>query len=170
MKNLKTYLKEELFATPMNTIGMGDVSAPTDTSTGTIDTDVEIFVAPVYSATSDVLQILTKKTFSDNDTAGDTTDDYTAASIADIEALTLAGANVYTYNIDKATGDGNSVSIGGIAQRINTYKDMYKDAAMSLVDMSKVKTDITAGDIAPAFAFVRVDDGDVTDVLYIVKD
>ena len=38
MKNLKTYLKEELFATPINTIGMGDVSAPTDTSTGTIDT------------------------------------------------------------------------------------------------------------------------------------
>ena len=38
MKNLKTYLKEELFATPMNTIGMGNVSAPTDTSTGTIDT------------------------------------------------------------------------------------------------------------------------------------
>ena len=137
---------------------------------GTEDPDVEIFVAPVYSATSDVLQILTKKTFSDNGTAGDTTDDYTAASIADIEALTLAGANVYTYNIDKATGDGNSVSIGGIAQRINTYKDMYQDAAMSLVDMSKIKTAITAGDIAPAFAFVRVDDGDVTDVLYIVKD
>lgn len=147
-----------------------DIDGDNDATTGTIDTDVEIFVAPVYSATSDVLQILTKKTFSDNDTAGDTTDDYTAASIADIEALTLAGANVYTYNIDKATGDGNSVSIGGIAQRINTYKDMYKDAAMSLVDMSKIKTAITAGDIAPAFAFVRVDDGDVTDVLYIVKD
>ena len=147
-----------------------DIDGDNNASTGTIDTDVEIFVAPVYSATSDVLQILTKKTFSNNGTSGVTTDDYTAASIADIEALTLAGANVYTYNIDKATGDGNSVSIGGIAQRINTYKDMYQDAAMSLVDMSKVKTAITAGDIAPAFAFVRVDDGDVTDVLYIVKD
>ena len=48
---------------------------------------------------------------------------------------------------------------------------MYKDAAMSLVDMNKVSTaTITEGDIAPAFAFVRVDDGDVTDVVYYVAD
>ena len=139
-----------------------DIDGDNDATTGTIDTDVEIFVAPVYSATSDVLQILKDKEFDGTDTVAD---------IDNIEALTLADANVYTYNFDKATGDGNSVSIGGIAQRINTYKDMYKDAAMSLVDMNKVSTaTITDGDIAPAFAFVRVDDGDVTDVLYIVKD
>ena len=41
---------------------------------------------------------------------------------------------------------------------------------MSLVDMNKFKTAITAGDIAPVFAFVRVNDGDVTDVVYYVAD
>ena len=42
MKNLKEYIKEEIglsstFATPANTIGMGNPSAPTDTQTGSGD-------------------------------------------------------------------------------------------------------------------------------------
>lgn len=36
MKSLKLYL-EELFATPMNTIGMGNVTAPTETNVGSGD-------------------------------------------------------------------------------------------------------------------------------------
>ena len=30
MKNIKTYIKEELFANPATTIGMGNVSMPTE--------------------------------------------------------------------------------------------------------------------------------------------
>lgn len=42
MKNLKEYIKEEIgltstFATPANTIGMGNPSAPTDTQPGSGD-------------------------------------------------------------------------------------------------------------------------------------
>ena len=37
MKNLKTYLQEELFATPQNTIGIGNISAPTNTQPGSGD-------------------------------------------------------------------------------------------------------------------------------------
>ena len=141
-----------------------DIDGDNDASTGVIDTDVEIFIAPVYSASSDVLQILTKKEYRSDLMS-------TVSNIAtNIEAFTIIGANVYTYNFDKATGDGNSVLIGGIAQRINTYRDMYQDAAMSLIDMDKVRVAITAGDIAPLFAFVRVNDGDVTDVVYYVAD
>lgn len=36
MKNLKTYL-EELFATPMNTMGMGGITAPTPETPGSGD-------------------------------------------------------------------------------------------------------------------------------------
>ena len=34
MKSLVNYIKEEIFATPANTIGMGNPSAPTDTQVG----------------------------------------------------------------------------------------------------------------------------------------
>lgn len=50
MKSLKECVAAAL-ATPMNTIGMGNVSAPTDTSTGTIDTGpmcIDIKTGKVY--------------------------------------------------------------------------------------------------------------------------
>ena len=50
MKSLKECVATAL-ATPMNTIGMGNVSAPTDTSTGTIDTGpmcIDIKTGKVY--------------------------------------------------------------------------------------------------------------------------
>ena len=147
-----------------NSMIVADADGYTLSVGGTTDADVEIFIAPVYSSTSDVLQILTKKEYRSDLMS-------TVSNIAtNIEAFTIIGANVYTYNFDKATGDGNSVSIGGIAQKINTYRDMYQDAAMNLIDMSKVNTAIMCRDIAPAFAFVRVVDGDVTDVVYYVAD
>ena len=37
MKDLKEYIKEEIFATPTNTLGMGNPSAPTDTQLGSGD-------------------------------------------------------------------------------------------------------------------------------------
>ena len=37
MKNLKDYIEEDLFATPANTMSMGNPSAPTDTQPGSGD-------------------------------------------------------------------------------------------------------------------------------------
>lgn len=37
MKTLQTYLKEELFAAPANTIGLSNVMPPTDTTVGSGD-------------------------------------------------------------------------------------------------------------------------------------
>lgn len=37
MKDLKQFIKEEIFATPVNTMGMGNPSAPTDTQPGSGD-------------------------------------------------------------------------------------------------------------------------------------
>lgn len=37
MKDLKEYIKEEIFATPANTMGMGNISFPTETQPGSGD-------------------------------------------------------------------------------------------------------------------------------------
>jgi hypothetical protein len=37
MKSIKQYLKEELFTTPMNTIGIGNIQAPTENICGSGD-------------------------------------------------------------------------------------------------------------------------------------
>ena len=37
MKDLKEFIKEEIFATPVNTMGMGNPSAPIDTQPGSGD-------------------------------------------------------------------------------------------------------------------------------------
>lgn len=136
---------------------------------GTADPDVEVFVAPVYTSTNDVLQIFKKQGL-----VG------TVNVATDVEALTLSGANVYTYNYDKATGDGVSVSVGGTTQRANIFKNMYTDANQSAIDLSIITgVDFLQGstteknvnyETAPMFAFVRVDDGDVTDVVYFVAE
>lgn len=44
MKSFKKYLKEELFSTPMNTIGMGNISAPSETTTGSGDIPTPICI------------------------------------------------------------------------------------------------------------------------------
>ena len=120
---------------------------------------VELYVAPVYSATSSVLQVFTGQA-----TAGQ-------SSIArETEAFSLAGANVYTYNFDMPTGRGVSVSVGGVTQPSVIFRGCYTDASLDAVDWSAVLTDAINGDIAPSFAFVRVNDGVVTDVVYYVAN
>ena len=120
---------------------------------------VELYVAPVYSATSSILQI-----FTGQKTAGQ-------SSIAtETEAFSLAGANVYTYSYDKATGDGISVSVGGVTQRSDIFKGNY----ITVDDFDKVNwpavlTDATNGYAEPMMAFVREVDGDVTDVVYFIN-
>ena len=37
MRNLRDYIEEDLFSTPMNTIGMGDIVLPSDDQIGSGD-------------------------------------------------------------------------------------------------------------------------------------
>ena len=37
MKNLKQFIKEDIFATPANTMGMGGITFPTETTPGSGD-------------------------------------------------------------------------------------------------------------------------------------
>lgn len=47
MKSLKDYLKEELFATPLNTIGMGGITAPEGDTPGSGDIPAGPVAIPV---------------------------------------------------------------------------------------------------------------------------
>ncbi len=126
----------------------------------TVDSDVEVFYGPVFTADANTLQLFTKKTDGNSNVSTET------------KAFSLAGANVYTYSYDAAAeAAGISVTADAIAQKSTTYKGMYgTDVTMTNVDWSAVVTAINAEDIAPMAAFVRVDDGDVTDVVYFIAE
>ena len=121
---------------------------------GNTDADVEIYYGPVYSATASVLELFKTQA------AG-------KSSINDTEAFTLAGANVYTYNYDAIAGEGMSVAVGGTVQKNTLYKNMFgTDATMTNVDWSTM----SAAMVDPMTALVRVNDGDVTDVIFFVAE
>ena len=121
---------------------------------GNTDADVEIYYGPVYSASASVLELFKGQA------AG-------KSSINDTEAFTLAGANVYTYNYDAIAGEGMSVTVGGNVQKNSLYKNMFgSDATMTNVDWSRM----SAAMVDPMTALVRVNDGDVTDVIFFVAE
>lgn len=118
------------------------------------DADVEIYYGPVYSASASVLELF--KTQASG-----------KSSINDTEAFTLAGANVYTFNYDAIAGEGMSVSVGGNVQKNTLYKNMFgSDTTMTNVDWSEM----TNAMVDPMTALVRVNDGDVTDVIFFVAE
>ena len=124
---------------------------------GNTDADVEIYYGPVYSASASVLELFKTQTAT---TAG-------TSSINDTEAFTLAGANVYTYNYDAIAGEGMSVAVGGTVQKNTLYKNMFgTDATMTNV----LWDDMDDAMVEPMTAFVRVNDGDVTDVIFFVAE
>ena len=121
---------------------------------GNVDNDVEIYYGPVYSASASVVELF----------KGQTTG---KSSINDTEAFTLAGANLYTYNYDAIAGEGMSVSVGGTVQKNTLYKNMFgTDATLTNVDWSTM----AAAMVDPMTALVRVNDGDVTDVIFFVAE
>ncbi len=123
---------------------------------GTVNTEVSVYYGPVYRATSDVLELFVSKSSGSSNVN-------TA-----VESFTLSGANVYTFNYDANTGDGVSVSVDKVAQNMNIFKGLYTDATNSDVLWSAVSADYT--ECAPAAAFVREVDGDVTDVVYFIAE
>ncbi|MBQ3124082.1 MAG: S-layer homology domain-containing protein [Clostridia bacterium] len=122
---------------------------------GNTDNDVEIYYGPVYSASATVLEILKGQT------SGTT-------NVNNTEAFTLAGANVYTYSYDAIAGEGMSVTVGNSIQKTSTYKNMYADANESEISWAAVNNATTG--VEPLVAFVRVVDGDVTDVVFYTAE
>lgn len=178
---MNTLLAQVSVATDFTSLAGGLVTANGSTKSGydlgalaNSNNDVSIYYGPVYRATSDVLEIFT---------------DMSATEVSNVNAnavaLTLAGANVYTFNYDAVKADGSgygtSVEVSKASQTTNAFKNMY----ISATDDANIDWNVVAGrtaiagtseyntsyaDCAPIVAFVRVDDGDVTDVVYYVQD
>jgi hypothetical protein len=127
------------------------------TVSGNTDDDVEVYYGPVYTASASVLELFKTQTAVSNGTS----------SINDTESFTLAGANVYTYNYDLSEGDGVRVSVGATIQKSTLYKNMFgADGTKTNVAWAS----LSDADIDPMVALVRVNDGDVTDVVYFIAE
>ena len=57
-----------------------------------------------------------------------------------------------------------------VTQKSDIFKGNYADANSDVVDWSEVKADAVAGNAEPMVAFVRLYDGDVTDVVFYVAE
>ena len=116
---------------------------------------VEVFFGPVFQATAKSLELFNGITTGTSNVNSQT------------ESLSLAGANAYTYDYSNKADKGVRVSAGASAQNRSIFKNTYAaDSNDAEVEWTKVSTE----EVTPMFAFVRVVDNDVTDVIYFIAD
>ena len=114
---------------------------------------VNVYYGPVYTASSNTLQLFT------------TVNDSHVSNVNAAKAFSLKSANVYTYDYSYKAAKGLRVSTGAPSQSNSIFKAAYTDA--NNVNVSW--TTVGAEDIEPMMAFVREVDGDVTDVVYFIN-
>ncbi len=134
------------------------------------DEDVDVYYGPVDMATETSLSVFTKKT----DAAP-----FESSFAEDTKRLSIANANVYTYNYSKPANDNQRVSASGVEQDRDFFN--LENASVTtftwatLVDNNDPQTpdntsddDYTLTNVKAKVAFVRVVDDIVTDVVYYV--
>ena len=138
---------------------LADVVAATD-DFGTItmggltsSKPVNVYYGPVYTASSNTLQLFTTV----NDSHVSNVND-------DVEVFSLKSANVYTYDYSYKADKGLRVSTGAPSQSDSIFR-----AAYDADNVNVTWTTVGAEDIEPMMAFVREVDGDVTDVVYFIN-
>ena len=114
---------------------------------------VNVYYGPVYTASSNTLQLFT------------TVNDSHVSNVNAAKAFSLKSANVYTYDYSYKAAKGLRVSTGAPSQSNSIFKAAYTDANNVNVSWTKVG----AEDIEPMMAFVREVDGDGTDVVYFIN-
>ncbi|MEE1351098.1 MAG: hypothetical protein UHM23_03465, partial [Clostridia bacterium] len=137
---------------------LADVVAAED-DFGTIEMGLEsskpvnVYYGPVYTASSNTLQLFTTV----NDSHVSNVND-------DVEVFSLKSANVYTYDYSYKADKGLRVSTGAPSQSDSIFR-----AAYDADNVNVTWTTVGAEDIEPMMAFVREVDGDVTDVVYFIN-
>ena len=115
---------------------------------------VNVYYGPVYTASSNTLQLFTAVNGSHVSNVND-----------DVEVFSLKSANVYTYDYSYKADKGLRVSTGAPSQSNSIFRAAYTDDDNVNVLWTKVDDE----DIEPMMAFVREVDGDVTDVVYFIN-
>ena len=118
----------------------------------TVKPDTEFYFGPVYRKVNNSLELVDASNASHQ------------SDIANLISLNVAGANTYIYNFAERV-DKVSVA-GGFAQSNTIFVNSYGDADKTIIDWAKVVTN----DVQPAFALVKTNDGDVTDVVYFIAE
>ena len=113
---------------------------------------VNVYYGPVYTASSNTLQLFT------------TVDSHVSNVNDDVEVFSLKSANVYTYDYSYKADKGLRVSTGAPSQSDSIFRAAYDDDNVNVS-----WTEVGAEDIEPMMAFVREVDGDVTDVVYFIN-
>ena len=113
---------------------------------------VNVYYGPVYTASSNTLQLFT------------TVDSHVSNVNDDVEVFSLKSANVYTYDYSYKADKGLRVSTGAPSQSDSIFR-----AAYDADNVNVTWTTVGAEDIEPMMAFVREVDGDVTDVVYFIN-
>jgi hypothetical protein len=114
---------------------------------------VNVYYGPVYTASSNTLQLFTAVNGSHVSNVND-----------DVEVFSLKSANVYTYDYSYKADKGLRVSTGAPSQSDSIFR-----AAYDADNVNVTWTTVGAEDIEPMMAFVREVDGDVTDVVYFIN-
>ena len=118
----------------------------------TTKADTAFYFGPVYRKVNNSLELV------------DATDASKKSDIANLISLNVASANTYIYNFAERV-DKVSVA-GGFAQSNTIYVNSYDDADKTIIDWA----DVVTNDVQPAFALVKTNDGDVTDVVYFIAE
>lgn len=118
----------------------------------TTKADTAFYFGPVYRKVNNSLELV------------DATNASKKSDIANLISLNVAGANTYIYNFAERV-DKVSVA-GGFAQSNTLYVNSYDDADNTIIDWA----DVVTNDVQPAFALVKTNDGDVTDVVYFIAE
>ena len=114
---------------------------------------VNVYYGPVYTASSNTLQLFTAVNGRHVSNVND-----------DVEVFSLKSANVYTYDYSYKADKGLRVSTGAPSQSDSIFR-----AAYDADNVNVTWTTVGAEDIEPMMAFVREVDGDVTDVVYFIN-
>ena len=142
----------------------------------------EAYFGPIYRKTNNSLELMLKQEEVTVDNVA-----YKATDLNDRESITdfsVAGDSVASYVVDYSQRTGkaqrvykgqlntSTISMYGAANATNPANSdvAYDYILWSGADGSALDNTVIGEDIRPNFAFVKVVDGDVTDVVYFVAD
>ena len=144
------------------------ISSPTVDVWTSSDKDVETYFGPVYQKSNNNIEIFTKEAGTRKYTENGEEKEIALASdiLTDTEMLNISGANAYIY--DYSSSEKYRVTAGAVP---NVSKSIYnKDVVLgddnTVIDWSAV----VANDVNPSFAFVKVVDNYVTDVVFFLAN
>lgn len=142
------------FAEALNASAFKDLSVDNTWFVSTDSKPAEAYFGPVYQKQNNSLEVFVGQSGNQS------------SILSNIEEFTVdSSTKSYVYDYSQRTGKGERVYAGQLSSSsASVYKGTYADADENVVDWNTVLAD----QITPNFAFVKVVDGDATEVVYFL--